>query len=58
VAHNEHQSDELTLICREQRMSGCELLPEERDRVTALMKHGAHADTGGITLHDEGLVKI
>jgi hypothetical protein len=39
-------------------MSGCELLPEERDRVTALMKHGAHADTGGITLHNEGLVKI
>jgi hypothetical protein len=53
MADGEDQTDELALICSELGMVWCNLLVEEGDRATTLMKYDAEAQPGRVAFDDK-----
>jgi hypothetical protein len=53
MADGEDQTDELALICSELGMVWCNLLVEEGDRATTLMKYDAEARPGRVAFDDK-----
>jgi hypothetical protein len=57
LAHGDHEPNKFPLLRYERGVPRCELVAEECDQPTPLVKHCADAHPGRVALHDEGLVE-
>jgi hypothetical protein len=58
MAHRLNQADQLPLISGKLEVSHRKGAAEERHRSRVLVKDDAEARTGGVTVHDEGLLEV